>query len=221
MIQNDKGPSLLNNNDLFSTIDLRTVQLPMSALSGLAITVGVITYTIGSSWLPKHADTSTIIPPDELADSLVEAINGTYENSPALSALTSGIGRANEQASAYSVGGVVYLLRRSAITPTVSTTLSGVTPSATSGGNSSGTPSYSTFATGTAGAALTALPTNQTSSFDIENLSTSESINIATATATIFVLKPLMGTTLYGASNLYRVQRAGTVDAAYQLKLNF
>lgn len=220
-IQNPTGPSLLNSNDVFSSIDFRSTALSMTGLAGMTVTVGDVIYTAGSNWLPKFDNPAENIAPTELADSLVEAINGTYENAPNISVITDKIGRANTQASAYHTNGIVHLVKRTSVVPATGSTVTGVTPSVPVPGPSSGTPSLSNFKAGTAGAVASALFSANTTSFDIENLSTSETLIILDADLDEFKVLPLMGTTLFGTTSNYTVKRAGTVDIAYQLKLNF
>lgn len=213
-MMNPTGPHGLNNNQVFASLDFRSNTLNYTQLETQTVVIGSTTYTLGTTWLPKVGNKSEAVEGYELANSLVEAINGTYETSVSFATQSSTFGRANELVEAYHSGGIVHLCARTANIPSVSSTVTGVSPSISSTASNS-TPTKNEFdsysGTGTETITLT---TKACKYFELENISSTGDITI-TRSAKTFIVKSLMGTVLFGDPASYTV--TGT-NLAYQIK---
>lgn len=215
------SPHALNNNQVYTSLDFRQNTLPYLNLLGSSVSIDGRAYTIGTTWLPRVTDPRASIPGIELASSLVEAINGTYEYAIPIESQTDSLGRANEFVEAYHTGAIVHICRRSDFTPTISSSVSGVTPTTPvipPSPSSNPNPTQTTFRVGIATTTPAALASSPCKFFELENLSSSSDLIITNGGISYKLFKE-MGTLFYGSPSQYTVSSvSGSVS--YQIKLH-
>lgn len=161
-----QSPPVLTNNQVKAVLDFSAVKKSVNAMFGLYIKVGGKQYTIGTDTFIDVVDKFAICSPIEIAKSFIAAINFDPDYR-GIRYEASHVGTANVEATAYISGATIVLVSRSGAGFTV---------------DASGFPDVTTpvvaveaqpdsFGQFSVGAAVTALPSNDCKSFDIENLS--------------------------------------------------
>lgn len=216
----------LNNDQVYSGVDFRTNTAIYNNLLGSTVTIGSKVYTFGANWLLEKLYGGLTIPSaDDLALSLVRAINGTMTVSPSTTNITANLGRADEAVEAYARGGMAYVVSRAGTFPTVSTNTGATITAATTppnpfagsgGGGGGGGPEFSTSALESGVASTSSSPVSVTigKKFSVSNLSTT--INLIVDN--VFIIYPLMAESFYGSPTDHTIKSsAGSVN--FQLKV--